>query len=62
MEKMTREQVQAMQFLQGCGGDMREALERLEMAQELFLRACAFGKVEKCEKIKQELLKGGYYA
>lgn len=37
MERITKEQLQAKQFLDGCGGDIVQALERLEMLLDEFL-------------------------
>ena len=61
MEKITRERIQAREMLVSCGGDMVEALERLERAQDLFFNACQLSKVEKCQKIIDELKKGVAY-
>ena len=61
MEKITRERIQAREMLVSCGGDMVEALERLESAQHLFLNSCQLSKVEKCQKIIDELKKGVAY-
>lgn len=51
MEKMTREQVQAMQFLQGCGGDIVQALERLEMLLDEFFISGQYKKAVYIEKL-----------
>ena len=51
MEKMTREQVQAMQFLQGCGGDLQNALERLEMLLDEFFISGQYKKAVYIEKL-----------
>jgi len=51
MEKMTREQVQAMQFLQGCGGDLQNALERLEMLLDEFFINGQYKKAVYIEKL-----------
>lgn len=51
MEKMTREQVQAMQFLQGCGGDLQNALDRLEMLLDEFFINGQYKKAVYVEKL-----------
>ena len=51
MEKMTREQVQAMQFLQGCGGDLQNALDRLEMLLDEFFISGQYKKAVYIEKL-----------
>ena len=61
MEKITRERVVAREMVEACRGDIREALERMERARDLFFNACALGKVAKCESIIKEIRKGAFY-
>ena len=51
MEKITKEQIQAMQFLQGCGGDLSQALERLEMLLDEFFINGQYKKAVYIEKL-----------
>lgn len=61
MERITREEIQAREMVTACGGDILEALERLERAQDLFFTACDFGKVAKCQKMIDAIRKGACY-
>ena len=51
MEKITKEQIQAKQFLDGCGGDILEALERLQMLMDEFFIGGQYKKAVYIEKL-----------
>lgn len=51
MEKITKEQIQAKQFLDGCGGDIVQALERLEMLLDEFFINGQYKKAVYIEKL-----------
>ena len=51
MKKITKEQITAIQFVQGCGGDVLQALERLEMLRDSLFISGKIGKAEYVEKL-----------
>ena len=58
MEKISREYVQAVQFVNGCGGDVVDAVERLESLIDAFFINGQREKAERVEKILLIIKKG----
>lgn len=58
MEKISREYVQAVQFVNGCGGDVADAVERLENLIDAFFINGQREKAERVEKILSIIKKG----
>lgn len=51
MEKITKEKITAFQFVQACGGDILEAIEKLENTIDALLINGQRKKAESVEKI-----------
>ena len=58
MKKTSKEYVQAVQFVQGCGGDIQNALERLENLIDQFFIGGQRKKAEYVEKLVLIIKKG----
>ena len=51
MEKITKEKITAIQFVSACGGDIWQALDRLEMLRDSLFISGQLGKAEYVEKL-----------
>ena len=58
MEKITKQKIVAFQFVQACGGDVLEAVERLENAIDSLFISGQRKKAESVEKILLIIKKG----
>ena len=58
MKKTSKEYVQAVQFVQGCGGDIQNALDRLESLIDQFFIAGQRKKADYVGKLVVIIKKG----
>lgn len=58
MQKVSKEYIQAVQFVNGCGGDIQNALDRLENLIDQFFIARQRQKADYVEKLVVIIKKG----
>ena len=58
MERISKEYIKAVQFVQGCGGDIQNALDRLENIIDQFFISGQRQKAEYVEKLVLIIKKG----
>ena len=58
MKKVSKEYIQAVQFVNGCGGDIQNALDRLESLIDQFFIGGQRKKAEYVEKLVVIIKKG----
>ncbi len=58
MKKISKEYIQAVQFVQGCGGDIQNALDRLESLIDQFFIGGQRQKAEYVERLIVIIKKG----
>ena len=58
MQKISKEYIQAVQFVNGCGGDIQNALDRLESLIDQFFIAGQRQKADYVEKLVVIIKKG----